>query len=164
MPIVSSIIRQDHAQADGRRRIVEQHTDHLGNEYSASYLGEASIDAAAVMAGRVAGIETRLVDKEENRFVSEVLEGRDLINIVASHSTKNKIWKRLLLEYRKRDARFGIKLLPLLQHINANFTDTQIKNFLDITQTKLNAIRARAVSLASLKTDLETDDALIRGD
>ncbi len=164
MPIIFSIISHDHVQNDGLRRIREEHTDQLGVMQPVHYVAEALADVTAVMLARVPRLDAALIENEEARFVEVAASGDDLVNIAPDHSTKKAIWKRVLREYRRRDARYGINLLPLLQHINANFNDTQIKDFLGITQARLDAIRSRALGLATLKPNLEADDALIEAD
>jgi hypothetical protein len=52
--ITSSRITSDNPQADGRRYITEEHTDDKRGIFTVLYLGAADVDAAAVMAARVA--------------------------------------------------------------------------------------------------------------
>lgn len=54
MPIVSSIIVEDHPQRDGRRAVREQHTDHNGQHHYAMYLAEPAANVSAMMTARAA--------------------------------------------------------------------------------------------------------------
>ena len=64
MAIVSSEIVADDAQADGRRTIVEHHTDDEGEVHRNRTIGvPASRDATAMMLARVPRIEERLADQ-----------------------------------------------------------------------------------------------------
>jgi hypothetical protein len=70
MPIVSSVYTPEaHAQADGRRYVLETHTDHLGGTYQVAYLAADGADYAGIMASRVSGIEEQLAEAEADRVI-----------------------------------------------------------------------------------------------
>lgn len=71
MSIVSSISTVGHAQANGRKRVVELHTDHLGNVYRIEY-GPIDVDAVdidAIRAARSTAIEDQLAEEEARRLI-----------------------------------------------------------------------------------------------
>lgn len=73
MSIVSSIILEDHAQADGRRAIHEQHTDNLGLLYDVLYLAEAATDAAAMLTTHATNLAVQLQTNEITTNVQRAL-------------------------------------------------------------------------------------------
>ena len=70
MSIVSSISIVGHAQANGHKRVREEHTDHLGNVYKVEYgpIDVALVDINAVRTARSAQIEQDLADEEARRL------------------------------------------------------------------------------------------------
>lgn len=62
--IASSAHALGHAQADGRRYVVETHTDHLGVAHRVEYLAAVGTDTAAVMTARATQLEARLAEAE----------------------------------------------------------------------------------------------------
>lgn len=50
MPITASVLLSNVAQADGRRAVVEKHTDDTGITYIRQYLGPSNTDTSAVLA------------------------------------------------------------------------------------------------------------------
>jgi len=61
--IVSSIIAEDSAQADGRRRVTEVHTDSVGLEHHQQYLAESGDDADAHLALTAIRLDASLADR-----------------------------------------------------------------------------------------------------
>lgn len=66
--IVNSFIAQDRVQADGRRKIVELHTDDAGTEHRASYLAESGDDVDVILAAHAAAIVSNLAAREGQRL------------------------------------------------------------------------------------------------
>lgn len=64
MSIVSSTHTLGHAQADGRRYVIEQHTDSMGAEYTVSYLAAVGTDYVAVRDARAVVIADQLAEAE----------------------------------------------------------------------------------------------------
>ena len=65
MPIISSTYTiDDHAQADGRRWVREQHTDHTGQTYTAEYLAPEDWDYETTLQARATNIG-REIDRRE---------------------------------------------------------------------------------------------------
>lgn len=73
MPVVSSEIVQDVAQADGRRSVIERHTLADGTTRDFSYLADADLDANAVMAARVPELNSSLTQTEIESNIASVL-------------------------------------------------------------------------------------------
>ena len=77
MPIATSQIIEDHAQADGRRHVRERHTDQLGGVHEVAYMAEVGANTSTIMAARVASLDAQLQSSELAANVSEAL-GEDL--------------------------------------------------------------------------------------
>lgn len=73
MPIVSSIITEDAAQIDGRRRIAERHSDHIGGIHEVLYIAESGADASLMLPIRAALIEGQLTAAEIEANIAEAL-------------------------------------------------------------------------------------------
>lgn len=62
MPIVSSTHTVGHAQRDGRRYVVELHTDDAGVVHRVEYLAAEKADYADIMAARAVQIDASIVE------------------------------------------------------------------------------------------------------
>ena len=72
MPIVSSIITIDRVQVDGRRKIIETHTDHLGGVHEQRYTAESAQNVSVGLVARAAAIQQRLADEETEANLAEI--------------------------------------------------------------------------------------------
>lgn len=75
MAIVSSVVARDQVQHDGRRQIVELHTDHVGVVRRVEFLAPADWDAEGYLATRAALIEAKLAEEEMAANLLEVEGG-----------------------------------------------------------------------------------------
>ena len=75
MPIVSSEIREDAAQVDGRRHIREVHMDHTGREHHFTWMAGLGQDAATILPTRAAWLTDRLAQQEIDANMQEVESG-----------------------------------------------------------------------------------------
>lgn len=64
MPIVTSTHTVSRPQKDGRRYVVEQHTDDLGAVLLVEYLAAADADHASIRTARAAQINEALAEAE----------------------------------------------------------------------------------------------------
>lgn len=71
MPIVSSTHTVGHAQVDGRRYVVETHTDSEGVVHSAEYLAAVGTDYAAVRDARAVQIADQLAEAEAQALADD---------------------------------------------------------------------------------------------
>lgn len=79
MPIISSKIREDAAQIDGRRYITEIHADHSGREHTVTYLAEPDADTQAALAVHAANVAASLVESEFQALVAHTFAGHSLL-------------------------------------------------------------------------------------
>lgn len=71
MSIVSSTYTvDDHAQADGRRYVVESHTDSAGGVHRVQYLAVAGADYQAIANARAVVIADQLAEAEAQAVVN----------------------------------------------------------------------------------------------
>lgn len=78
MPVISSQIIEDHAQADGRRWVAEEHTTSLGEKLVIRYLAAVSSNVAQIMADRVDSLDQRLKDREISVYLSRIEQNKDV--------------------------------------------------------------------------------------
>jgi hypothetical protein len=64
VPIVSSTHTVGHAQVDGRKWVIERHTDHLGAVHERRYKAAPDADYVAIRTARAAQIEAELAERE----------------------------------------------------------------------------------------------------
>lgn len=151
MTIIShQTIADSHLQADGRRYIAHVFTDHLGKDIATTLFmadgawteTEYLVDRAA----KVTSIELREEESEESHALSLVEGGEDALSFTLSpnYSTPKKIAKKLIrFMMRERDPRIVIALEPLIVYLRANYNNTQLKNFLDLTTAQAQKMNQR---------------------
>lgn len=64
MPIVDSVVVTETLQADGRRSVLERHTDHQGRTYDVPYFAAADLDIEQVLNLRAVNIGREIDAKE----------------------------------------------------------------------------------------------------
>ncbi len=159
-------IADGHLQADGRRYIRHEFTDHLGGIIS---VGPKKVDGAwttteyaTERSGMVAGIETQLSEGEEARLVEELESGVDVLARVQAptHSTTRRIVRKLIRHMmRQKNPYLVLALEPLLVYLRANYTGAQLKTFLNINTAQLQRLNTRVNSILNNKTVLTDFDA-----
>ena len=160
MTIVSSRIVEDAAQKDGRRYLRYGHTDHNSKEHvthvrlvAAAFVADPDADAPRQA--------TALDESERGEAISRVESGEDALTVVNSfdHSTQKELAKALIYEMvRRRDPYFVLLMEPLIEWIKANFTNVQIRNFLDITASQLTTLNTKYNAIIASKADLLAAD------
>ena len=91
MTIVSSVIRKDSAQKDGRRHIIEVHTGDNGIEYPVRYMAGAKDNVNRTMNNRASKIEDSVNDaitEEARRASFEKEKAIALLKITDAELTK----------------------------------------------------------------------------
>lgn len=163
----------DRAQANGRRlvryRVVLEDNESDQHEFALppkSVLGDFDAEAYKTTAGD--NLLTSQLATEDGSFASRFAADDNSLTWVLNPkwSTGKRIAKKLIRwMMRERDPRIVIWLEPLINYLDANYTPTQLANFLDITipqlqkmDAKIQAIlNAPAVS-ASVKVQLAIAD------
>lgn len=152
MPIVSSIIETDRAQAGGRRKIVEVHTDHVGGRHLRRYLALAGDNVSAGLAAAAATIETQLRDGELDRLL-DVIEALGAAAVIAFvHATAAQL--RTAMRARFRLAK-GI-ILANLAAFCLTLTNAQLQSLFGVAAgAKTTDLRSR------LQAKVDKRDALL---
>lgn len=152
MSIITSVINQNLLQADGSRHITEYHIDHVGKIHRKYYTWRTGMaDINTFLANHATIIETRLGKLEDREALGRILYiGENSLDVANNpiHSTSKRITKKII--YAMMLARndnetdlvgMMVSLEPLLNYLNTNYTDGQLRGFLDITQVQLNKMR-----------------------
>jgi hypothetical protein len=133
VPIVSSTCLVGHLQRDGRRYVIERHTDHLGAVHEREYLapfGQTEPERDALLAQSAIDIAGLLAIAEYLLRVSaDGWEGP------LEHQTAAQFADKLRFEYRE-SMRERVCYLAwwLLRRINeGSFTDAQVRNAFGMT-------------------------------
>jgi hypothetical protein len=143
MPIVSSTFSVDVAQRDGRRYVVETHTDSAGGVHRREYGPVGEVDYAAILAARAQALGIELADSEAAAaFEADAAP-------VLVHQTAVQLAARFREAYRNAsDIRQAKMATWILARIAAGtFTDTQVRNAFGLTTTQYNAMKARMTTL-----------------
>jgi len=152
MPIVSSVIQTDRPQADGRRKIVEAHTDHLGRVHMRRYLAGDGDNVSAGLVTRAGEILEGLVIHELGQHVSAVSQFGSGAVIVLVYVTAGEA--RSALREALRDAR-GI-ILANLAEFCLTLTNGQLQSLFGVSAgTQTTQLRSR------LQAKVDKRDALL---
>lgn len=140
MPIVSSVIVSDRAQVDGRRKITEHHTDHVGVVHVLRYILSADQTATDGLSARAANIVSRLAKQELLQHVALVSEIGSSAVIILVHVTAAQA--RQALRDALRDAK-GIVLANLAEFC-LTLSDAQLQNLFGVSAgAQTTALRSR---------------------
>ena len=154
MTIVSSVVSEDVIRRDGRRDIVERHTDHLGIAHVVRYMAEFGQDIASLLAQHAIQIAKALRDNELEQARDSLEDGADPSTVTIEHSTRNQMRRFLVRHFLRSQTRPAIRVIRLID----NLTDQQLRNLLNIGQARVDAIRSRVTALKALKPSLDADD------
>lgn len=146
MSIISSSADLFQPQADGRRWIIERHTDHLGVvRERGPYLADASYDPDGDLASRAAEMNAALAAGELSRDVAEIAE-------VETPRVSTEFCTRAQLAARLREAFMaarGVRALRIGAYIDANLTDAQLKTLFSLTNAQVTALRTKLDDMAA---------------
>lgn len=145
MSIISSVIAADDAQSDGRRWILENHTDNLGVIYLVSYLANNGFDAAAALTARIATLEASIIFGEITTNVANVKSDGSLAVITFLYSTAGQNIAALRAAYLQSTKQEAIMIGDFL----SSLTDTQLKNIFNMTATQVTTLRANKLTPAA---------------
>ena len=155
MPIISSIIAEDQAQADGRRTIREVHTDHLGREHWVQYRAASDTDVNAVMLARVPSIDADLAEAEIEKIIGIAESGGDLVGLpLPEFTTKAIAIKRVLKWFWKNRAWKAWNCIDL---VNA-LPDVYLIGTIGLTAEEVTVLRSRVVKLTTALSAIDDAD------
>lgn len=150
MAIVSSQLTLGVVQKDGRRYVLETHTDNLGVLHVVEYLAAVGADVDAILTARAVLIEADL----------EQIEVKQALDTDASptlqYATMVQLGNYVRSHYRDMS---GLELARtarwIVNRINdGTFTDTQVRNFFGLTLTQYNTLKTKWQTLKSEYDDI----------
>ena len=139
-----------------RRDVLYQFTDQLSKTYEYAKLVPTGFDTNADMLSMYADLDTGLDEGEINQQIEDVENGIDVLPVVKNpkHSTSKKIAKALIRHMmRTRDPYLVIAIEPLIVYLKTNYTNTQLKNFLNINTAQLAKLNNRVNAILNNKAD-----------
>ena len=146
MPIVSSTHTLGKVQVDGRRWVVEDHTDSLARHQFVEYLAPIDADYVAIRTARAAQITVQLADQELQNIVNGLL----------SAASPNEMSKAVLAT-RIRDLLrqyTGLALCQLAKRVlatitNGEMTDAEWQTAFGINGPTWNNIKTQLTTWAN---------------
>lgn len=153
MAIVSSSIVEDRQQVDGRRAIRERHTDHAGAIHEFAYLASAGDDVSAVMASRVASIESGLASAEIDRNIVRALDQQSVTTV---HCTVAQL-RTALREFYKVARGWDVVRMGRFIRFVLNLTDNQLKSVFGVNDAQLVPLKARLDAQVQRYNDVIAD-------
>ena len=147
MPIVSSLVKEDRVQADGRRWIREHYIDQLGLIHERAYMALAShiIDLNA----QIATLNQQLIDQEIQQNIARIYESGALAVVVVEYATlaDNRAGLRAAYATATRE-----QVYALGSFLNT-LTNTQLGNLFNVSGAALTSLRTRLQTVAAKWTD-----------
>jgi hypothetical protein len=156
MPVVSNEIA-NLSQSGSRVYVTYRFTDHVAGTHDVNRYVPDDTDHDQAMLDLIPSVNSRMIDDEVNQVQGRVESGEDPVVVVNNpvHSTTKRLSKKLIFwMMRERDPYIVILLEPLIIDIRANFTASQIANFLDITIAQVTRLNARIDQILDNKADL----------
>jgi hypothetical protein len=154
MSIVASIAQIGHAQVDGRRYVIERHTDHVGVVHVAEYLADAAQTAEqrdAILAARAMQIDAQLKADE----VAACLANDRLTTVYITKADLAAFVREL---YRNGAGEQIVRIARWIRRRIAagDFTETQVRNAFGLTVTQWNTLKAKLQAMDDALATVET--------
>lgn len=171
--IIASEVFRNRLLADGRRRIRYKFTiEDNQSQTEDLFIGPLHRPGDWDVSGNLAYYGDHMLesmqDIEDEEACDSELKGNSLtITLNPRWSTSKRIAKKLIRwMMRERDPRIVIWLEPLITYLEANYTNTQLANFLDLTipqlakmKVRINAILDDPLTIKSAQTLIAEFDA-----
>lgn len=145
MPIVSSIVKENSPQVDGRRWVREWHTDQVGLVHERAYMAEVGQDVVAGFPAAIALLNQQLIDAEIARNLAAIYQAGDTAVVTTVHVTVADIRAALREAYRTvtRDQAFALGAF-----LNT-LTNAQLGTLFGVSGAALTALRNRLQTKAA---------------
>lgn len=145
MSITASVVLSDSAQKDGRRWIIEQHTDNIGLKYLIFYLCAAGFDKAAALAARAIQLASDIQNGEIANNIAQVLANGSLAVTTTSYSTNNQNLAALRTAYQTTTKLDAIMIGDFLSAL----TDVQLQAIFSMTAGQVTTLRTNKLTSAA---------------
>jgi hypothetical protein len=149
MPITTSTILWDQAQADGRRYIRERHVDHLAIAHLIDYLAPAGADVNAILAARAVALVDDLAQEEIAADLAAIYVAGPLAVVTTNHVTLSDVRTALRNAYKTVTREQAFALGAFLNTL----TNTQLGNLFGVSGAQLTALRTRLQTKATQWAD-----------
>jgi hypothetical protein len=142
MTIISSVIADNVIQRDGRRSIVEHHTDQLGIVYRHIYLSVGNANLNAALAAYAAQLDADLTNNEIQANIGNVTRDGSLAVTSTIYSTGAQNFSALREAYRTAARVEAIMIGDFL----SSLTDAQLRTAFSMTQAEVNTLRTNKLT------------------
>ena len=146
MPFTISV---GHAQKDGRKFVLEVHSDAQGEFARAEYLAEDGADHNAIATARTAVLLASLAEQEFERMLeADVYPDLDPLPPLR-FQTMAELMARIREAFRNRNREPLVQLARwIVNRITAgDMTDTQVRNAFGLTAPQYNVLKNRMTTL-----------------
>lgn len=145
MPIVSSVLAQQAIQADGRKQVVEIHTDDLGVEYRRECLADVGADLQAALTAHATQLAADLAAGELAANVAAILGNGSLAVLAFLWSTAGQLRTALRAAYVTATRLEAIMLGDFL----STLTDGQLQTAFSLTAGQVTTLRTNKLTPAA---------------
>lgn len=152
MAIVASTIVREETQPSGHVWTVEDHTDSLGKHHRIEYLRSPLGDSTALLAVHTTRLWDDLVRAEMDRNLHLIIKG--MTNLTFDYHTATNLAAFVREEYRNATKHNAIAIGAWL---DANLTDTQLKNLFSLTTAQTTALRTKIHNAATIWASLQAE-------
>jgi len=136
-------IEVGHAQADGRRYVLEIHSDGIGEVWRREYLSRDTDDLTAIAAARAVVLEARLAEEEIESAIEEDRAPAMRFQTGAAFLARLRgLYRNGRAEKLARIARWIRRRI-----IAGDVTETQVQNAFGLTNPQWNALKSKMQAL-----------------
>ena len=148
--IISSTIKSNITQRDGRLSITEVHVSSAGEEITWSYKAPADTDMKVLLAQHAVDIGKGLESAEAGQIVSDAMNGINIVGVVPKYITQKKAYKEVIKAMLIADSDTARRMMPTIMAL----TDDDINHGF---ANKLEKIRRRQRNLSDIQTIVDID-------
>lgn len=145
MPIVSSLIVHEQIQRDGRRWILEEHTDHLGRKLQFHYLAAAGVVSATELAEHAIRLGNEAKRNEISANISQVTSSGSEAVTTTVHSTAAENFAALRAAYQGASRFEAIMIADFL----SSLSDARLQTAFGMTAGQVTTLRANKLTPAA---------------
>lgn len=139
-------------QRDGRLRVEERHTDHLGRVHLRTYLVPADTDLAARLSATATALEAQLAEEEFQRNL-RAIKNRQYGRLTAQYATLAQHQARLRIYYRDEASMLEVALIATYL---LTLTDARLQNIFGVSAgAQTTALKSRLQVRADIITGLD---------
>lgn len=145
MAIVSSETVSVSTQRDGRRYVLEHHTDHLGVVWPRTWLAGAADNLAAALSAYAATLLDILRDREIGSNIADILTNGSIATITLQHSTAAQNRTALRGAYRTATR---VEAVMIADYLNT-LTNAQLATAFNTTTGEAATLRTNKLEPAA---------------